>query len=104
MVHCVEGTDGWQLYEGLPDGDSIILNKSTYGYLGWRKYIEDSEELEIEIIGLCTDICVVSNAIILRATFPEAVIKVDSTACACNTPTSHSAACLTMQMCQVEVE
>jgi len=104
VVHCVEGTDGWQLYEGLSDGDSTILNKSTYGYLGWRKYIEGSKELEIEIIGLCTDICVVSNALILRATFPEAVIKVDSTACAGTTPTSHSAACLTMQMCQVEVE
>lgn len=104
VEHCIEGTDGWQVYEGLTESDSVILNKPTFGYLGWRKYIEDSADLEIELIGLCTDICVASNALILKATFPEAVIKVDSTACAGTTPTSHSAARLTMQMCQVEVE
>lgn len=103
VEHCIEGTDGWQVYEGLTDGDSVILNKPTFGYLGWRKYIEDSADLEIELIGLCTDICVASNALILKAAFPEAVVSVDSTACAGVTPASHEAALNTMRMCQVEV-
>ena len=103
VEHCIEGTDGWQVYEGLTEGDSVILNKPTFGYLDWRKYIEDSADLEIELIGLCTDICVASNALILKATFPEAVVSVDSTACAGVTPASHEAALNTMRMCQVEV-
>lgn len=103
VEHCIEGTDGWQVYEGLTDGDSVILNKPTFGYLDWRKYIEDSADLEIELIGLCTDICVASNALILKATFPEAVVSVDSTACAGVTPASHEAALNTMRMCQMEV-
>lgn len=104
VEHCIEGTDGWQVYEGLADGDSVILNKPTFGYLGWRKYIEDSADLEIELIGLCTDICVASNALILKATFPEAVVSVDSTACAGTSIASHNAALSTMRACQVEVE
>lgn len=103
VEHCIEGTDGWQIYEGLTESDSVILNKPTFGYLGWIKYIEDSADLEIELIGLCTDICVASNALILKATFPEAVVSVDSTACAGVTPASHEASLNTMRMCQVEV-
>lgn len=103
VEHCIEGTDGWQVYEGLTEGDSVVLNKPTFGYLGWRKHIEDSADLEIELIGLCTDICVASNALILKATFPEAVVSVDSTACAGVTLASHEAALNTMRMCQVEV-
>lgn len=103
VEHCIEGTDGWKIYEGLAASDSVILNKPTFGYLGWRKYIEDPVDLEIELIGLCTDICVASNALILKATFPEAVVSVDSTACAGVTPASHEAALNTMRMCQVEV-
>ena len=103
VEHCIEGTDGWQIYEGLTESDSVILDKPTFGYLGWRKCIEDSAGLKIELIGLCTDICVTSNALILKATFPEAVVSVDSTACAGVTPASHEAALNTMKMCQVEV-
>ena len=101
--HCIEGTDGWKIYEGLTESDSVILNKPTFGYLGWGTHIEASEALEIELVGLCTDICVASNALILKATFPEAVITVDSSACAGVTPASHEAALNTMRMCQVEV-
>ena len=105
VEHCIEGTDGWQIYEGLVKDDSIIINKPTFGYLGWKDYIEeiDGEELERELIGLCTDICVASNALILRAMFPEAVVTVDPTACAGVTPASHEAALVTMNACQVEV-
>lgn len=104
VEHCIEGTDGWQIYEGLAESDSVILNKPAFGYLTWRQHIEDSADLEIELIGLCTDICVASNALILKATFPEAVVSVDSTACAGATPAAHDAALLTMKACQVKVE
>lgn len=108
VEHCVAGTEGWEIYdgivyEGLVQRDAAIINKPTFGYLGWEDYIDDDNNLEIELVGLCTDICVVSNALILKAMFPEARIVVDSAACAGVTPASHEAALNTMRMCQVEV-
>ncbi len=103
VEHCIEGTKGWQIYDGLDVGNSLIINKPTFGYLAWDKHIKNCEGLTIELIGLCTDICVASNALILKALFPDATIKVDSVACAGVTPSSHEAALTTMKMCQVEV-
>ena len=103
VLHCVEGTEGWQIYDGLADAGAYIVNKPTFGYLEWTEHIKDASDLSIELIGLCTDICVVSNALILKATFPEAAVKVDSSACAGVTPASHGAALTTMRMCQIEV-
>lgn len=103
IEHCVALSDGWQLFEGLDAKDGEILNKATFGSLRWEDYIFYQPDLEIELIGLCTDICVVSNALILKAMFPEAKIIVDSSACAGVTPETHEAALTTMKMCQVEV-
>lgn len=113
VKHCIAKTDGWQLYsEIIPDVFPVekffgnIINKPTFGYLDWHRYIEfpnKAEDLEIELIGLCTDICVVSNALILKAMFPEATVRVDSKACAGVTPATHEAALTTMKMCQIEV-
>ncbi len=103
VEHCFENTDGWQIYNGIDTAGDAIINKPTFGFLHWKEYIESDEELEIELIGLCTDICVVSNALILKAAFPDATVKVDSAACAGVTPASHNAALETMKMCQVEV-
>lgn len=103
VEHCIENTDGWQIYDGLADSDSVIVDKPTFGYLEWKNVIEYSSGLEIELIGLCTDICVISNALILKALFPEASVSVDSAACAGVTPASHEAALVTMKMCQVNV-
>lgn len=99
VEHCIEGTDGWQIADGLEVPDAIIINKPTFGYLDWSKYKFE----EIELIGLCTDICVVSNALILKAMFPEIKVSVDASCCAGVTPDSHNAALTTMKMCQVEV-
>lgn len=99
VEHCIEGTDGWQIADGLEVTDAIIINKPTFGYLDWSKYQFE----EIELIGLCTDICVVSNALILKAMFPEIKVSVDASCCAGVTPDSHNAALTTMKMCQVEV-
>ncbi|MBR5479529.1 MAG: cysteine hydrolase [Clostridia bacterium] len=99
VPHCIKGTFGWEIYEGLYIENAEIIDKPTFGYTGWGE--RDFEC--VEIIGLCTDICVVSNALIIKATFPDAKITVDSKCCAGVTPESHNAALTTMKMCQIEV-
>ena len=99
VEHCIEGTDGWQIYAGLEVPGAIYINKPNFGYVGWAEYQLE----EVEMVGLCTDICVVSNALILKATFPEIKVTVDASCCAGVTPESHEAALTTMRMCQVEV-
>ena len=99
VIHCIEGTDGWQIRSELDTEGAEIINKPSFGFTGWDKYSFE----EVELIGLCTDICVVSNALIIKALFPEIRVSVDSSCCAGVTPESHEAALKTMQMCQVEV-
>ena len=101
VVHCVKDSIGWQISDKL-DFDTendILIDKPTFGYLNWKDF--DFEE--VEICGLCTDICVISNALIIRATYPEIDITVDASCCAGVTPESHKAALETMKMCQIEV-
>ena len=99
VEHCIEGTDGWKIGEGLEVDGAIYIDKPTFGYMNWK----DHQLEEVEFIGLCTDICVVSNALIIKATFPEIKVTVDASCCAGVTPESHKAALTTMKMCQVEV-
>ncbi|MBQ3061148.1 MAG: cysteine hydrolase [Lachnospiraceae bacterium] len=99
VEHCIEGTKGWEIYEGLyKEGDKCI-DKPTFGYLNWRDY----DLQEVELVGLCTDICVVSNALIIKALYPEIKVSVDASCCAGVSIESHQAALLTMKMCQVEI-
>ena len=93
VEHCLENTHGWQISDKLDTADSKIFNKQTFGSL----------ELEIEIVGLCTDICVISNAFILKAKLPEVKITCNSSLCAGVTPESHQNALNAMKMCQIEV-
>ncbi len=106
VKHCIKNTDGWQISDQLDTTDSICVDKGTFGWLYWDKTKEQHglEMKEIELVGLCTDICVVSNALILKAMFPEAEITVDAGLCAGVTPDSHKAALQTMKMCQINVE
>ena len=99
MEHCLKGTPGWELAPGLWEPGEKIIDKPTFGYTGWG----DMEFERIELVGLCTDICVVSNGLILKAMFPEAEITVDPACCAGVTPESHQAALMTMKMCQIQV-
>lgn len=99
VIHCVKGTKGWEIADGLYIEGSEIIDKPTFGYMGWDKMHFD----EIELIGLCTDICVVSNAMILKAAFPNVNITVDASCCAGVTPETHKAALATMKMCQIDV-
>lgn len=101
VEHCIIGTDGWQIHKSLDADNDLIVNKRTFGYLPWSTWVYPN--WEIELVGLCTDICVVSNALILKATFPEANITVDASCCAGVTPESHNAALTTMKMCQINV-
>ena len=99
VVHCIEETPGWEIREGLWFEGAEIINKPSFGYTGWGEYAFE----EVELVGLCTDICVVSNALIIKALFPEIRVSVDSACCAGVTPESHEAALTTMRMCQVEI-
>lgn len=99
VMHCIEGTEGWKIAEGLEVPGAIYIDKPGFGYMNWKDYHLE----EVEIVGLCTDICVVSNALIIKATYPEIKVVVDASCCAGVTPESHRAALMTMKMCQVEV-
>lgn len=99
VPHCIRGSQGWQIAEGLYIPGSKIIDKPNFGWPHW-----EGEALEdVELIGLCTDICVVSNALIIKATFPNATVRVDKTCCAGVTPASHEAALTTMAMCQIDI-
>ena len=114
VIHCIKGTIGWELREEIRHlvDEKNIYEKPTFGSTVLAdkiKYIYDNElakgsELEIELVGLCTDICVVSNALLLKASMPEVKISVDSDCCAGVTPGKHEAALETMRSCQIEVK
>lgn len=105
VVHCVEGTNGWEIHTDLKSDNSSDFHfyKNTFGFLDWTDYLNISDTDEIEIIGLCTDICVVSNALILRAIFPNVRIICDSSCCAGTSEEAHNAALTVMKSCQITV-
>ena len=110
IEHCIKGTHGWEFPECLSKlfGDSpYTIEKPTFGSLDLMEeldsMIEIVDNVEIEFCGLCTDICVVSNALMAKTWFPEAKIIVNSNLCAGVTPASHEAALTTMRMCQIDV-
>ncbi len=110
VKHCIEGTPGWELdeniYEALKNKKHTIVRKGTFGSVDLPKFISKKygyEGFSIELVGLCTDICVVSNALILKAFFPEVEITVDASCCAGVTPKKHEAAIETMKSCQINI-
>ena len=109
VEHCIRGTDGWQLI-GQLDGCRIdrIFDKPSFGSVelgDFLKELQEQQPLEsVTLIGLCTDICVVSNALLLRAFLPETKIIVDASCCAGVTLDSHKKALETMGQCQITVE
>jgi len=105
VEHCIKDTDGWQICDELLPFAKTVINKETFGsgdlpslLLSYGKPIE-----KIELCGLCTDICVISNAMILKAAFPEADISVDANACAGVTNESHATALAAMRAVQIDV-
>lgn len=109
VAHCMKGSEGWRLHpeiEALAE-PSHIIDKPTFGSMELMGLLAEEnrkEPLEVELVGLCTDICVVSNALLLKAAMPETPICVDPACCAGVTPSSHKAALQTMEMCQIGME
>lgn len=99
VEHCIFGTDGWRIADGLEVPNVKYVDKPAFGFMKWDEY----DLQEVELVGLCTDICVVSNALIIKATYPEINVTVDASCCAGVTPATHKAALETMKMCQVNV-
>lgn len=107
VPHCIKGTYGHEICNSLkPFVKHQPIDKITFGSSELPelvKSISNNDVSSITLIGLCTDICVISNAILLKASFPEAKIKVDSSCCAGVTPESHNNALSAMKMCQIEI-
>lgn len=99
VEHCIKGTVGWEIAKGLETENCKYIDKPNFG---WAKWNENNLE-NVELIGLCTDICVVSNALIIKATFPDAEVTVDASCCAGVSRETHNAALETMKMCQINV-
>ena len=105
VPHCIYGTKGWVVVDELNHPECKHINKPTFGYKYWEYDLYDGNEeiSEVELVGTCTDICVISNAIIFKAQFPELKITVDSSCCAGLTPEKHEAALEVMRSCQINV-
>ncbi len=106
VEHCIQGTEGWHIRPDIAEllTEAAIFEKPTFGSVQMAEAVKEIEDLEeIELIGLCTDICVVSNALLLKATLPEVKISVDASCCAGVTQEKHLAALETMRSCQIEV-
>ena len=109
VPHCIRGTEGWRIGSGLVallDGCEEV-QKTAFGSIRLPAIIEEqaegADEIQIEMIGLCTDICVITNALILRTALPEADIIVRRDCCAGTTPEKHEAALQVMANCQIDV-
>ena len=106
VPHCVKDTSGWeiipQLQEYVPGRK--VFEKGTFGSIDLMEYLKEENFAQMEFIGLCTDICVISNVMLAKAALPEAEIQVDSTCCAGVTPQSHNNALAAMKMCHITIQ
>ncbi len=108
VSHCIQGTPGWEIAPKVAAalGNAEVIDKPTFGSKVLAEKLAamaEQEELEITLVGLCTDICVVSNAVLIKAYLPETQVNVIASCCAGVTPESHEAALKTMAMCQIKV-
>lgn len=111
VIHCVENTPGWQLNakvaKALEGKEYQIINKPTFGSTRLAHILSEmaaeGKVSEIEFVGLCTGICVISNTLLAKATLPEVPISVDANCCACVTPDSHRTALDAMSLCQIAI-
>ncbi len=104
VVHCIKKTLGWQIVPELQDftkNAKAVIEKKSFGSTRLPTLLKPYTE--VEFVGLCTDICVISNALLLKAFYPEQPIAVDASCCAGVTPESHKNALAAMKMCQIEI-
>lgn len=104
IEHCIEGTSGWEISKRVYVSGCQVIKKPSFGSLKLAELIAEMKAIQaVEIIGICTDICVISNAMILKAKMPEVPILVDASCCAGTTFESHKNALHAMKICQIEV-
>lgn len=109
VAHCLRDTDGWQIDASLTAlCEDLVIDKPTFGSTALAAHLAARHEREaidrITLVGLCTDICVISNALLIKAALPEVEITVDAACCAGVTPESHQNALNAMKMCQIKIE
>lgn len=111
VPHCIRGTRGWELVDALErvraERGARVFEKPTFGSTALAHWLASEHRAEpigsIELCGLCTDICVVSNALLIKAALPEVPLTVNPALCAGVTPAAHEAALATMRSCQVRI-
>lgn len=115
VVHCIEDSDGWNLNDKVNEAieaaekrcSIVEVRKPTFGSVNLANYLmfenDTNADFEIEFVGVCTGICVISNAMLVKAFFTEAKVSVDASCCACVTPESHKTALEAMKLCQISV-
>lgn len=103
VLHCIKDTGGWKILPEVYKEGSAVFEKGTFGSVALAEYAKKEGFDEITLCGVCTDICVVSNALLLKAYLPEAEIRVVASACAGVTPEKHLAAIETMKSCQITI-
>lgn len=111
VVHCVEDTDGWQIVDELDairqERNAVTFDKTVFGSVSLAHYMANEEDIEpideIELIGLDTDICVISNALLIKSALPEIPIYVDAKCCAGTSVENHKKALDIMKICQIYV-
>lgn len=103
VLHCIKYTRGWEIVDGLFEDGERIFDKPTFGSLELAEFVKNQEFDEVELIGVCTDICVVSNALLIKAYCPELKVQVDASCCAGVSKDSHESALKTMASCQIEI-
>ena len=104
VPHCMEGTAGWQIDAALAVEDAPVFDKPGFGSPALIEYLRSLPALEgVEFIGLCTDICVITNAMMTKGALPEVPLSVRADCCAGVTPQSHETALQAMRMCQISI-
>ena len=102
VPHCIRDTDGWQIVDGLHAGEKVF-DKPVFGSETLAKYVKSGGYDEVSLIGVCTDICVLSNAVLIKTACPETLVRVYADACAGVTPETHAAALTTLSSIQVQI-
>lgn len=103
VLHCIKGTDGWNLQKEIDAFEGKRFEKPTFGCKALAEYVAEQAYDQVELVGLCTDICVISNAMLIKAAVWNTPILVDVSCCAGVTPESHENALKAMKMCQIQV-
>ena len=107
VEHCIKGTQGWQINaavkKALDERNALVIEKPTFGSLVLEELMRTEKPESVTLIGLCTDICVLSNALLIRAALPDTPIRVAADACAATSPAKHTAALAVMASCQIEI-